>query len=77
MNRDTGFGLCNRCLKFNGITETTVNTSSFGIRGIHFDLPEVICCTGCDNQFIKADGRCPCCDTVNKPGAVDGEATQP
>lgn len=39
-NRDTGYGLCNRCFKINGITEKTTYHEYFGQRGIHWDIPD-------------------------------------
>jgi hypothetical protein len=41
-NRDTGFGLCPRCITFVGDADVPMGTtvSAYGIRGHHFDLPE-------------------------------------
>jgi len=40
-NRDTGYGLCKKCINFCARGETNeAFRECYGIRGIHFDLPE-------------------------------------
>ncbi len=39
-NRDTGFGLCKKCITFDGDAdiEKGQNAPSYGIRGYHYDI---------------------------------------
>lgn len=40
-NRDTGYGLCKKCIAFCARGESEMSMRSYyGLRGIHYDLPE-------------------------------------
>lgn len=41
-NQDTGYGLCDRCVRFVGASpEEGVEDESYGVAGIHFLIPEL------------------------------------
>ncbi len=67
-NRDTGFGICNNCLELCDVAPDQEYASSYGWRGIHFDLKEVRqCATGCGDIVPRADGSCPYCHKTGVP----------
>lgn len=39
-NRDTGYGLCDDCISYNGVADVPIGkeASCFGIRGYHWDV---------------------------------------